>query len=135
MIIRGLADKAIERVAGTMSKTAEPSNYRTPWPVDDLENLPSPAPGKRDFSEIKVLWRKPETMELFGIPYALKPQQSPKDLAPRLETSWIRLGYEGKWVSPEAENFVQSLGNAVPENPNEYTDLATWGAEQEEQAI
>lgn len=108
MIFKGLADKAVERVAGMMNKSANP-----------------------DFSSIKVLWRKPETMELFGIPYKMNPQQSPKDLAPRLETSWIRLGYEGGWASPEAEEFVKSLGDAVPESPNEFVDLETWDTQEE----
>jgi len=75
---------------------------------------------------IQVIWRRPDTMELWGIPYPMRPGQSPRDLyegrkipdtiraaqgwrgamisAPGVREDWIYLGAPGWWGSLTEEN-------------------------------
>lgn len=96
--------------------------------------------------DIKVLYREPDTMFLWGIPYGMRPGQSPRDLIdgyrrysvplrpghygtvlkdPR--DSWLWLGSPGWWghLSPvrqkAVKKFLARCGDAVPEWPNEWS--------------
>ena len=100
-----------------------------------------------DLSQIKVLYRQPDTGVLWGIPYMMRPGQQPGDLwrarqeyvppAPGTYGSkpvdlsdWIYLGTgRGPTSSISAERYLEiarwlinHLGN-IPVNPNEWTVL------------
>ena len=69
---------------------------------------------------IKILYRENGTLGLWGIPYDMRPGQSPGDLkAAGNDKAWIYLG-----VYPEADlrykAWVLSLGDIVPAYPGEW---------------
>lgn len=102
---------------------------------------------------IRVLYRQPDTMALWGIPYALRPGQSPRDLwegrkipdtiaaargwygrtisSPGPRADWVWLGQPGWYgtLSPEmieaTKLFLESLRGLaqIPEDPAEWVDL------------
>jgi len=55
-----------------------------------------------DLASIRVLWRRPDSMELWGIPYPMRPGRSPRDL---WESTWIpdtcktAAGYLGRFLT------------------------------------
>lgn len=100
-----------------------------------------------DLSSIRVLYRQPDTLALWGIPYDLRPGQSPRDLwnAPRPDVlaraagrsgamihapgpldDWIWLGCPGWWCNIERADqqqiaaWLEKLGDLVPDNPCEW---------------
>ena len=54
---------------------------------------------------IRVLYRAPDTLSLWGIPYGMRPGQQPRDLQRVGNTNgWIWLGCPGWWYSiPKAD--------------------------------
>lgn len=93
---------------------------------------------------IVVLWRQPDTLALWGIPYAMREGQSPGDLwrareahkvprpghygSQRIDLSdWICLGWPGWWGSipreEQAEIKTWLDGREVPQNPCEWTTV------------
>jgi hypothetical protein len=99
-----------------------------------------------DLSTIRVLWRQPDTLALWGIPYEMRPGQSPRDLwrardayvAPRPGhygskrvnlDDWIWLGQPGWFGSMSTERvtevkaFIARHRADVPGNPYEWTTL------------
>lgn len=104
--------------------------------------------------EIRVLWRRPDTMELWGIPYSMRPGQSPRDLyegrrvntsipsigryesrsAPGVREDWIYLGAPRWWghLTTEDQRTISSWLDLVtvgrprelPQGPGEWVDLA-----------
>ena len=100
-----------------------------------------------DLSSIRVLYRQPDTLSLWGIPYDLRPGQSPRDLwnAPRPDVlaraagrsgalmyapgpldDWIWLGCPGWWGNISRDDqqqiatWLEKLGDLVPDNPCEW---------------
>lgn len=103
-----------------------------------------------NLNTIRVLWRQPDLMALWGIPYAMRPGQSPRDLwigrlvpdrtfvgygkhvyRPGPREGWIWLGQPGWWgnLSSEAQAaivaFLEPLRKAdlVPTGPGEWQDV------------
>lgn len=74
---------------------------------------------------IQVLWRQPDTMALYGIPYEMRPGQSPHNIQEKFRGDWIWLGSPGWWGSlsrPEQERVRAFLAKQpdLPEWPNEW---------------
>jgi hypothetical protein len=92
---------------------------------------------------IRVLWRQPETLNLWGIPYLMREGQSPTHLwkeyrnwkppepghygSNRIDISdWVCLGYPGWYGTMSNEevllvkDFLAKLGDQVPGNPYEW---------------
>lgn len=101
-----------------------------------------------DLSQIKVLWRQPDTMALWGIPYEMRSGQSPKDIwkshhdwEPPLFghygskqtdiSDWVYLGNPGWWGNIPTEDYtvIQEFldktkeAGLLPENPGEWAVL------------
>lgn len=102
--------------------------------------------------EILVLWRQPDTMSLWGIPYRMRPGQQPYDLwkarrdyvplppghygAPPINLDdWVWLGSPGWWGdmsnirSERIEAFAQRYPSLIPQGPCEWTDLTDCGVD------
>lgn len=79
---------------------------------------------------IKVLYRQPDTLALWGIPYEMRRGQQPRDLWERRGDSWIWLGSPGWYGSMSKSDqaavkaFLDQHREAVPENPHEWSLLA-----------
>ena len=78
---------------------------------------------------IKVLYRRPDCLTLYGIPYEMRPHQSPKDILEKYRGDWIYLGTPG-WYNHYSEieiklikYFLAKLGDRVPEWPHEWSRL------------
>lgn len=106
-----------------------------------------------NLNTIRVLWRQPDLMSLWGIPYAMRPGQSPRDLwegrqisdvlalaaghygqmisFPGPHEGWIWLGQPGWWGNLSSETqaaitaFLEPLRKAdlVPTGPGEWQDV------------
>ena len=97
-----------------------------------------------NLSSIRVLWRQSDTLALYGIPYDMRPGQSPADLtkgspslpygtygtpgrAPGPRSDWTWLGSPGWWGSysrdeiDAIEAFLKAQGDNVPSWPNEWS--------------
>lgn len=95
---------------------------------------------------IRVLWRQPYVLTLWGIPYTMRPGQQPYDLwkahrdylgprpghygAARIDLSdWIALGEPGWWGSRSGadiqaiEAFLAVHRGNIPQNPCEWSEL------------
>jgi hypothetical protein len=85
--------------------------------------------GRLPLDTIKVLFRQPDALALWGIPYDMRPSQSPKDLHAKYRKDWIFLGYPG-WFGSLSQDDIREIkaflaqhrGN-IPENPYEWTRL------------
>lgn len=99
-------------------------------------------------ASIKVLWRQPDTLALWGIPYAMRAGQQPYDLwrstsypatlaqgisgarieAPGPRFDWVWLGSPGWWGSmTAAEQALVTAwlaGRDLPDGPCEWTEVA-----------
>lgn len=99
---------------------------------------------QRDLYGIKILFRAPDTLALWGIPYEMRPGQQPGDLwraahdtdlmsrarpgyDPR--KGWIWLGSPG-WYGHMSDkeialvdDFLRPLGDLVPQNPYEWSEI------------
>lgn len=99
------------------------------------------------FASIKVLYRAPQTMALWGIPYEMRPGQQPRHLAEAGDSyvapppgyygskqvdlsDWVYLGSPGWYSGPGeeahlAQAFLDSLDpNVIPRGPYEWLSLA-----------
>jgi hypothetical protein len=98
-----------------------------------------------NLDSIKVLFRAPDTMGLYGIPYRMREGQQPGDLwrahivhsdvyidgnMPRVGLAdWLWLGSPGWWGSMKKADqkqvaaWLQELGPLVPGGPYEWVDL------------
>jgi hypothetical protein len=79
---------------------------------------------------IKILFRAPDTLALYGVPYEMRPGQQPGDLWRAGNTKgWIWLGSPGWWgnMSPddqaEVQAFLSKHHDAIPGNPYEWDRL------------
>ena len=109
-----------------------------------------------DLSEIKVLFRAPDSLALWGIPYEMRPGQAPRNLwdgnrredvlaqargyvgatmsAPGPREGWVWLGTPGWWgnLNSEAQRAIQEFlaplkaKGAVPGWPYEWVSIAEW---------
>lgn len=84
---------------------------------------------KERLREVQVLWRQPDTMALWGIPYGMRPGQSPYDLHRAGNTrGWIWLGSPGWWGSlsrkdqEEIQSWLATLED-IPQGPAEWVDV------------
>lgn len=108
-------------------------------------------------AEIRVIWRQPDTMALWGIPYEMRPGQAPRDLyngrrvntsipscgiyrsesSPGVREDWIYLGSPGWWgsMTKEDQAAVTSWLDLVtggrprqlPQEPSEWIRVAEIG--------
>lgn len=103
-----------------------------------------------DLASIRTLYRQPDCLALWGIPYNMRPGQSPRDLwnAPRPDVlarvagrsgammhapgpldDWIFLGCPGWWCNIPREDqqqiqiWLDKLGDLVPGNPCEWATV------------
>jgi hypothetical protein len=99
----------------------------------------------KDFAKklagIRVLWRAPDTLTLWGLPYELRPGQTPYDLfkaskIPHPErgfltsiADWVWLGQPGWWGHLDkphqkmVEKFLEKHRDNIPRNPPEFCTL------------
>jgi len=97
-------------------------------------------------SSIRVLFRAPDALTLWGIPYEMRPGQSPRHLldayrtwvAPRpghygsnqIKLGWIYLGEPGWFGSmsrarrAEVDAFLSKHKDDIPQGPYEWTRLS-----------
>lgn len=108
--------------------------------------------------DIKVLFRAPDSLALYGIPYEMRPGQSPSDLwrgrriedttarargylgatisVPGPREDWVWLGTPGWYgnLDADAQRVVREYllplqaMGVVPGGPFEWSRLADWGA-------
>ncbi len=88
-----------------------------------------------DLSGIRVLWRRPDSLCLYGLPYDLRPGQSPYDLwrgrkpTPGPCDGWIWLGSPGWWGTLSCGDqeiiaaFLKTHAENVPGGPCEWSPL------------
>lgn len=88
----------------------------------------------RDLKMIRVLYRQPDTMALYGIPYEMRRdvRQEPRDLirgnAGQIPGDWIWLGSPGWYGSMSLDEraavdlFLLVVGE-TPDNPGEWFTL------------
>ncbi len=78
---------------------------------------------------IRVLYRAPDTLALYGIPYAMRREigQEPRHLVAGHRDSWTWLGSPGWWgnMARDEQALVRtySLGDSVPEGPHEWCEI------------
>jgi len=88
---------------------------------------------------IQVLWRQPDTMALYGIPYDMRPGQAPRDLLAKnpdgstnwslAPPSWVFLGAPGWWGNMSADRqadvqtFLNLVSDCVPQGPGEWARI------------
>ena len=101
-----------------------------------------------DLDTIKVLFRAPDSLALYGIPYNMRPGQAPGDIyhayrayipppygtygAKCVDISdWIWLGGSTGWwgsmtrdQQADVQAFLARQGDLVPENPNEWSEVS-----------
>ena len=98
----------------------------------DVEFAEPRAMKRSDLRSIKILFRAPESLALWGIPYRMREGQEPSDLhrAGRTE-KWIYLGGPG-WYGNMSRSeqrrvkaFLRPLERRklIPGNPYEWVDL------------
>lgn len=82
-----------------------------------------------NLSNIRVLYRD-VNCQLYGLPYDLRPGQSPRDLQRAGKTQgWIWLGGGGWWGNMSEEDqracqaFLSQHADVVPRNPYEYSTV------------
>jgi len=80
-----------------------------------------------DLDSIRVLYRQDDTMTLWGIPYGMRPGQSPRDLQRAGNAGgWIYLGGPGWWGTLDADSIVRIKiwltvhADDVPTGPCEF---------------
>ena len=79
---------------------------------------------------IRVLYRGADSMDLWGIPYGMRPGQGPKDILDRYRDAWIWLGSPGWFGAMDPASiervkaFVASCGPDVPCGPYEWCYIA-----------
>ena len=101
---------------------------------------------KHKLNSIVVLYRQPDTLALWGIPYAMRPGQQPRDLfrahrdyvppppghygRKQIDISdWIWLGSPGWWGTlskeeqGEIEAFLRSHEGDIPQGPDKWRDI------------
>ena len=108
-------------------------------------NNPADSGLSEKLKAIRVLWRQPDTLALWGIPYEMRPGQEPINLwrarqeyvAPRpghygakqIELNWVWLGSPGWWGSlstderREVETFLAKHKDYIPKGPGEWDVL------------
>ena len=83
-----------------------------------------------DLESICILYREPDTLSLWGIPYDMRPGQQPADIADR--AGWVWLGSPGWYgsMSPGEIEVVRAFRDrwlsAIPGGPNEWSRLVEW---------
>jgi hypothetical protein len=83
-------------------------------------------------AKVRVLYREPDSMSLWGIPYAMRTGQEPRHLREAGNTKgWLWLGCPGWYgnMAKAEQALVQDYvaqaraGGLVPEWPNEYSEV------------
>lgn len=96
---------------------------------DDVERVKSFA---RKLATVRVLWRAPDTLDLWGIPYEMREGQTPYDLFKSRvanHADWIWLGQPGWWghlsgiEQTVIKAFLEKHAEHVPRNPPDFSTL------------
>ena len=130
---RALFDRTLDDAARTYVASKKKLVRRNP--ADDFEIT------QKDLDGIKILFRAPDTLALYGIPYKMREGQQPGDLwranrdphpyghtGNRLK-GWLWLGSPG-WYGHMSDreqtmidDFLRTLGDMVPGNPYEWSEI------------
>jgi hypothetical protein len=77
-------------------------------------------------ASIKILYRRPDTMTLYGVPYLCEPRL----LFDRFSSDWVYLGteswyYGGKECKDLVDRWLAPLRlrGTVPDSPGEYSEI------------
>ena len=82
---------------------------------------------ERPLESIRVLFRDADSLDLWGIPYDMRPGQGPKDIARAFREDWIWLGTPGwyydmpKARQEEVRAFLAKHAASVPMGPYEWS--------------
>lgn len=101
------------------------ANYRP------LPRTERPCATRENLAKVRVLYRSPDTLVLWGICYEMRADcgQQPKDIAQDLRGDWIWLGQPGWWGTMAREEidatkvFLAEHADETPNWPNEWTTL------------
>ncbi len=85
-------------------------------------------PTPENLATIRVVYLLPDSLTLCGVPYEMRPGQSPKDIQERYRGEWIYLGGPGWFgdMTPTeralTEGFIARMvaGDDLPVNPHEW---------------
>jgi len=86
----------------------------------------------KPLASIRVLYLRPDSLCLYGIPYDMRPGQSPRDIVKykdHPQHGWIWLGSCGSYAGlfaervAEIEAFLAAWKEYIPENPHEFCVL------------
>jgi len=87
-------------------------------------------PTRENLATVQALYRAPDSLTLYGIPYRLREGQFPRDIAEKYRGDWIYLGEPGWFYGTQAqqqlvEQWLQPYEQAgiVPGGPHEWTYL------------
>jgi hypothetical protein len=97
-----------------------------------LSQTERPRPIRENLAKVRVLYRSPDTLGLWGICYEMRADcgQQPKDIAQDLRGDWIWIGQPGWWGTMTREEidatraFLAEHTDEIPNGPNEWTTLA-----------
>jgi len=101
-----------------------------------MAKMPTP----ENLATIQALYRAPDSLTLYGIPYKLREDQSPRNLAEMYREDWIYLGEPGWYgnMSDAQQRMVEEWlaphrrAGVVPGGPHEWSyigeALAEWDA-------
>lgn len=124
-------------------------DWAAPFDVADLELLPGDDETWAKLRGIRVIWRQPDTMSLWGIPHAMRAGQTPGNLwggrlvpdtirraqgwhgatlrSPGPREGWVWLGAPCWWGNlPEsAQRAIEAYRKLldVPSNPGEWSEV------------
>jgi hypothetical protein len=90
----------------------------------DLGNL------RHRLARVVVLYRAPDTMALYGLPYRMREGQSPRNIAERFRGDWVWLGSPGWWNRySEREQglireFLATHADDIPDGPHEWSNIS-----------
>lgn len=118
--------RRIEYVAGSVFYQSE--RWSRQAKMGDWVQIDS-APKPAALATLKVLYRHPYNGGLYGLPYGMRPGQTPTDLLRANNTKgWIWLGSQGWWGSlskrdqKHISRWLESLAD-VPQSPGEWCQV------------
>jgi hypothetical protein len=84
---------------------------------------------KERLASIQVLYRQPDTLALWGVPYRMRRGQQPHDIPQQYRRDWIWLGQPGWWGSmsrdwqADVKRWLARHKSDLPQGPNEWSEV------------